>query len=159
MKLTKMNKQSPVNSLKPCPSSLFLLPKTIDFAVEAEKEDKKSKKAKKWKKKSTKNESAEETKELAGKSITIRWYPNKSQKEELNKWFGTARWTYNQVVASLRASPRDVSQYAVVKELRKDFVNVNHNPASSLFADEFQELKTKSSQSVVVQDNNFFDFS
>jgi hypothetical protein len=36
---------------------------------------------------------------------------------------------------------------------------VNHDPASSLFADEFQEFKTKSSQSVDVQDNNFFDFS
>jgi hypothetical protein len=36
---------------------------------------------------------------------------------------------------------------------------VNHDPASSLFADEFQEFKTKSSQSVVVQNNNFFDFS
>jgi hypothetical protein len=36
---------------------------------------------------------------------------------------------------------------------------MNHNPASSLFADEFQESKTKSSQSVAVQGNNFFDFS
>jgi hypothetical protein len=36
---------------------------------------------------------------------------------------------------------------------------VNHDPASSLFADEFQESKTKFSQSVDVQDNNFFDFS
>jgi hypothetical protein len=36
---------------------------------------------------------------------------------------------------------------------------VNHDPASSLFADEFQESKTKSSQSVDVQDNNFFHFS
>jgi hypothetical protein len=36
---------------------------------------------------------------------------------------------------------------------------VNHDPASSFFADEFQESKTKSSQSVIVQDNNFFDFS
>jgi hypothetical protein len=36
---------------------------------------------------------------------------------------------------------------------------VNHDPASSLFADEFQEFKTKSSQFIVVQDNNFFDFS
>jgi hypothetical protein len=44
-------------------------------------------------------------------------------KEELNKWFGTARWTYNQVVALLRASPRDISKYAVVKNLRNDFVN------------------------------------
>jgi hypothetical protein len=115
-KLTEVNKQSPVNSLKSCPSLLFSLPKTIDSAVGTEKEGKKSKKAKKWKKKSTKKESAE-------KSIIIKLYPNKSQKEELNKWFGTARWTYNQVVASLRESPRDVSQYAVVKELRNDFVN------------------------------------
>jgi hypothetical protein len=53
----------------------------------------------------------------------IRLYPNESQKEELNKWFGTARWTYNRVVASLRASPWNLSKYAFVKELRKDFVN------------------------------------
>jgi hypothetical protein len=123
VQLTEVNKQSPVNSLKSCPSSLYSLPKTIDSAVRTEKEDKNSKKAKKWKKKLTKKESAEETKEPAGKSIMIRLYPNKSQKEELNEWFGTARWTYNQVVASLRASPRDVSKYAVSKELRKDFVN------------------------------------
>jgi hypothetical protein len=36
---------------------------------------------------------------------------------------------------------------------------VNHDPASSFFADEFQEFKTKFSQSVIVQDNNFFNFS
>jgi hypothetical protein len=36
---------------------------------------------------------------------------------------------------------------------------VNHDPASTFFADELQEPKTKSSQSVDVQDNNFFDFS
>jgi hypothetical protein len=36
---------------------------------------------------------------------------------------------------------------------------VNYDSASSLFADEFQEFKTQSSQSVIVQDNNFFDFS
>jgi hypothetical protein len=53
-KLTEVNKQSSVNSLKSCPSSLFSLPKTIDSAVGTEKEGKKSKKAKKWKKKSTK---------------------------------------------------------------------------------------------------------
>jgi hypothetical protein len=32
------------------------------------------------------------------------------------------------VVASLRASPRDISKYAVVKELRNDFVNKKKNP-------------------------------
>jgi hypothetical protein len=36
---------------------------------------------------------------------------------------------------------------------------VNHDPAKSFFADEFQESKAKSSQSVDVQGNNFFDFS
>jgi putative transposase len=72
----------------------------------------------------------------------IRLYPNKSQKEELNKWFGTARWTYNQVVASLRASPRDVSKYAVVKELRKDFVNNKNSNHEENFADKPWVTKT-----------------
>jgi putative transposase len=72
----------------------------------------------------------------------IRLYPNKSQKEELNKWFGTARWTYNQVVASLRASPRDVSKYAVVKELRKDFVNKKNSNHEENFADKPWVTKT-----------------
>jgi hypothetical protein len=54
-KLTDVNKQSPVNSLKSCPSSLFSLQKTIDSAVGTEKDDKNSKRAKKkWKKKLTK---------------------------------------------------------------------------------------------------------
>jgi hypothetical protein len=111
-----MNKQSPVNSLKPCPSSLFLLPKTIESAVGAEKRQK-IEESQKMEEKIDKKKSAEETKESAGKSIIIRLYPNKSQKEDLNKWFGTARWTYNQVVASICTSPRDISKYAVVKEL------------------------------------------
>jgi hypothetical protein len=82
-----------------------------------------------------KKESSEEIKEPAGKSIMIRLYPNKSQKEGLNKWFGTARWTYNQVVASLRASPRDITKYAVVKELRNDFVNKKNSNNEEKFAD------------------------
>jgi hypothetical protein len=43
-----------MNSLKPCPSSLFLLPKTIDFSVETEKDDDDLEKANDWKKKLTK---------------------------------------------------------------------------------------------------------
>jgi hypothetical protein len=50
-KLTEVNKQSPVNSLKSCPLSLFSLPKTIDSAVGTEKDHKKSKKAKKMEEK------------------------------------------------------------------------------------------------------------
>jgi hypothetical protein len=53
----------------------------------------------------------------------------------LNKWFGTARWTYNQAVASLRASPRDPSKYAVAKELRNDFVNKKNSNHEENFAD------------------------
>jgi ParB-like chromosome segregation protein Spo0J len=104
--------------------SLFSLPKTIESAVGTEKHDRNSKKAKLWKKILTKKESAgetkepaEKTKEPAGKSTMTRLCLNKSQREGLNKWFGTARWTYNQVVASICTSPRDISKYAVVKEL------------------------------------------
>ena len=124
VKQTELNKQSHRNFLKSCPSSLFLLPKTVDSADGTEKDDIKPKKVKNWKKRLTKKESTEEakepakkTKEPAGKSIMIRLYPNKSQTEILNNWFGTARWTSNQVVSSLRASPRDPSKYATVKEL------------------------------------------
>jgi hypothetical protein len=121
---------------------LFLLPKTIDSAVGAEKEGRKSKKAKNWKKKLTKKESTEKSKEPAGKNFMIKLYSNNSQKEELNKWFGTAKWTYNQVVASLRASPRDVSQYAVVKKLRNDFVNKKNSNHEEKFADKPWVTKT-----------------
>jgi hypothetical protein len=78
-KLTEVNKQAPVKSLKSCPSSLFSLPKTIDFVVVVgtEKDDRSLKKAKNWKKKSTKKESAEKTKEPVGKGIMIRLYLNK----------------------------------------------------------------------------------
>jgi hypothetical protein len=39
------------------------------------------------------------------------------------------------VVASLRASPRDISKYAVVKELRNDFVNKKNSNNEENFAD------------------------
>jgi hypothetical protein len=69
VKLTEVNKQSPVNSLKSCPSSLFSLPKTIDSAVGTEKEGKKSKKAKNWKKKSTKKNQQRKLKKRQGKTL------------------------------------------------------------------------------------------
>jgi hypothetical protein len=135
VKLTEVNKQSLVNSLKSCPLSLFLATKTIDSAVGTEKDKKKLEE-------SHKNGRKNRQKKSAGKSIRIRLYPNKSQKEELNKWFGTARWTYNQMVASLRASPRDVSKYAVVKELRKNFVNNKNSNHEENFADKPWVTKT-----------------
>jgi hypothetical protein len=125
------------------------LPKTIDSTVATEKDDKNSKNAKNWKKKSTKKESAEKTKEPAvktkepaEKSIMFRLYPSKFQRKDLNKWFGTARWTYNQVVASLRASPHDPSKYAVVKKLRNDFVNKKNSNNEENFADKPWVTKT-----------------
>jgi hypothetical protein len=65
----------------------------------------------------------------------ISLYFNKPQREDLNKWCRTARWTYNQVVASLRASPRDPSKYAVVKELPKDLFNKKNFNNEEKFAD------------------------
>jgi hypothetical protein len=46
------------------------------------------------------------------------------------------------VVASLRASPRDVSKYAVVKELRNDFVNNKNSNNKEKFADKPWVTKT-----------------
>jgi hypothetical protein len=46
------------------------------------------------------------------------------------------------VVASLRASPRDVSKYAVVKELRNDFVNKKNSNKEENFADKPWVTKT-----------------
>jgi hypothetical protein len=46
------------------------------------------------------------------------------------------------VVASLRASSRDISKYAVVKELRKDFVNKKNSTNEKEFADKPWVTKT-----------------
>ena len=37
----------------------------------------------------------------AGKVKKIRLFPTKEQRQVLNNWFGTARWTYNQVLAGM----------------------------------------------------------
>jgi hypothetical protein len=121
---------------------LFLLPKTTDSAVGTEKDNDNSKKAKNWKKKLTKKESRRKTKKLTGKSIMTRLYLNNSQRKDLNKWFGTAKWTYNQVVASLHALPRDISKYAVVKKLGTEFVNKKNSNNEEKFADKPWVTKT-----------------
>lgn len=41
-------------------------------------------------------------KKKAEKSKKIRLYPNPKQRETLNKWFGTARWTYNQCLNGIQ---------------------------------------------------------
>jgi IS605 OrfB family transposase len=37
----------------------------------------------------------------AGKTRKIRLYPNKSEREKLDKWFGAARWTYNECLRAV----------------------------------------------------------
>jgi len=37
----------------------------------------------------------------ARKALKIRLYPNSEEKQKLLKWFGTARWTYNQCLAAI----------------------------------------------------------
>jgi hypothetical protein len=46
------------------------------------------------------------------------------------------------MVASLRASPRDISKYAVVKELQTDFVNKKNSINEEKFADKPWVTKT-----------------
>jgi hypothetical protein len=46
------------------------------------------------------------------------------------------------VVALLRASPRDISEYAVAKELRNDFVNKKNSNHEENFADKPWVTKT-----------------
>jgi putative transposase len=49
----------------------------------------------------------------------IRVYPTKKQREELKKWFGITRWTYNQCVKYIKKQNYKVSK----QELRNKFVN------------------------------------
>jgi transposase len=53
------------------------------------------------------------------KSIKIRVYPNKAQQEMLKRWFGTARWTYNQCLSSCKKAGRKL----YMGELRSLYVN------------------------------------
>ena len=48
------------------------------------------------------NLKTEQEKPAPGKVRKIRLFPDKEQKPILNQWFGTARWTYNQVLARMK---------------------------------------------------------
>lgn len=72
----------------------------------------------------TENESKEkkeqeEKKPEAGKVKKIRLFPSKSQRQVLNNWFGTARWTYNQVLAGIK--DKEVS--FTKKDIRAKYLN------------------------------------
>lgn len=62
----------------------------------------------------------EQSKLPAGKVKKIRLFPTKQQRQILNNWFGTARWTYNQVLAGLES---DVKLSFNLKDLRARFIN------------------------------------
>lgn len=59
------------------------------------------------------------SKQPAAKCRKIKLFPNTSQKKILNKWFGTARWTYNQCVNALK----NKTAYKSKKDLRNKFIN------------------------------------
>lgn len=56
----------------------------------------------------------------AGKVKKIRLFPTQRQKQVLNNWFATARWTYNQVLAGLK---KDKKLSFTLKDMRSRFVN------------------------------------
>jgi putative transposase len=70
-----------------------------------------------YKKKKLGDDNIEEPEPL--KSRKIRVYPSTSDKEILRKWFGTARWTYNQCLDSVQRKMCGLTK----KELRAKFVN------------------------------------
>jgi transposase len=58
-------------------------------------------------------------KEPAGKAKKIRLYPSKEEEKTLNRWMGTARWTYNECLKAVRDEkvPRNM------KALRERAIN------------------------------------
>ena len=77
-----------------------LLQKTDEKEKDKKKKKKKQKETKKYKKKPNDNEEKKKKKKKkkipVEKRKKIRLFPTMKQREILNKWFGTARWTmYN----------------------------------------------------------------
>ena len=97
------------NSPKMCyPSSMSLWPNVMDCAQRNTNESVKKRKT------STKTE-----KKTLIKTRRIRIYPTREQKQTLNKWFGAARWTYNQCVAGIKKKQCWYNR----KSLRNKYVN------------------------------------
>ena len=110
-------------------SSKQFLWKEIENCVERKKyldkieeERKNEKRQSNWKKKrklevddDTKEEIEEERK-LKAKRIEL--FPNERQRNILKRWFGTARWTYNQCLDAIKTKKARIS----LKELRTKFV-------------------------------------
>src|SRR6185369_8669496 len=54
----------------------------------------------------------------AEKALKIRLYPNSEEKQKLLKWFGTARWTYNQCLAAINNDIKNKNK----KYLRANYI-------------------------------------
>lgn len=55
------------------------------------------------------------------KSIKVRVYPDKKQRQLITKWIGAYRWTYNKCIEYYLNKPKDVK--VTIKSLRNLFVN------------------------------------
>jgi len=67
-----------------------------------------------------KNEGKQEiTESEERKTKKIRLFPTEDQRNKLKQWFGTARWTYNQCLASIKEKKSKLN----MKQLRSQFIN------------------------------------
>lgn len=97
--------------------------------IEEEKKEKEKKKKEKKLKKPKKKRKVEKDekpkkekgikKQLPGKARKIKLFPTTKQKQVLNKWIGTARWTYNQSVDAVVNKKVELT----IKTLRATVVN------------------------------------
>ena len=86
------------------PSSPFLLQSITDIAQQTTNDATKKKPLptpKRSKKTKEANPSTPE-KPPPGKARKIRIYPNAEQREKLQQWIGTARWTYNECLRAIQ---------------------------------------------------------
>ncbi|HWU42665.1 MAG TPA: transposase, partial [Bdellovibrio sp.] len=133
-KMIKLDRTSALNSEKPYPLSLSLIPKEMSTEL-----DKKPKKVRNFRKNQSKGKPAKEPKEPAGKCIMIRLFPDASQRKTMNGWVGTSRWTYNKVIYAQQKKGNkpalDLTDYGIVKDLRQTFVKKKNSNNEENFKD------------------------
>lgn len=97
--MTRVSKVSSVKTSWQSPPSLWRAITDAEQLKTAKEEDKRKKSQKKEK---LESQILNNKKPQHLKVRKLRIYPTADQKVELSKWMGAARWTYNQVVATLR---------------------------------------------------------
>jgi putative transposase len=73
----------------------------VQLRIESAAQQKHKLEEKKQEEKKAKLKKSAVTKAPAAKARKIRLYPNKAEREKLLKWFGTARWTYNECIKAM----------------------------------------------------------